>query len=282
MKRILIAGAGYLGLALAERLSKKYEVILARRTPSQNGPFQTVACDFSDPGTLKHLPAVDAVYYAASADDGSDEAYERVYFKGLRNLVDQVKSQSHPPRFYLASSTSVYAAKNGEVVDETTANLERESASRFIVAGEDYLKASGLNGAILRYGGIYGPGREGYVRRVADRLEALMPNVEQWTNRIHRDDAAGMVEFLLEKDLSPGIHVFNSVDLKPETREVVFAWLLQELGIDRSLIAVDESTVAKRGHKRVLSSKIQALGYLYQYPSFREGYAPLVAALRSK
>ncbi|RYZ54748.1 MAG: NAD-dependent epimerase/dehydratase family protein, partial [Proteobacteria bacterium] len=134
MQRILIAGAGYLGLALAERLSQKYEVLLARRTPSQSGPLKTFACDFSDGETLKDLPPVDAVYYAASADDGSDAAYERVYWKGLKNLVDQVKTQSHPPRFYLASSTSAYAAKHGEEVDETSSELERESASRFIVA----------------------------------------------------------------------------------------------------------------------------------------------------
>jgi nucleoside-diphosphate-sugar epimerase len=280
MQRLLIAGAGYLGLALAERLAKKYEIILARRTASKGGPFQTIACDFADPQTLKNLPEVDAVYYAASADDGSDAAYERVYLNGLKNLVDQVKLQRHPPRFFLASSTSVYSAKKGELVDESSQELEQESASRFIVSGENYLKASGLNGAILRCGGIYGPGREGYVRRVSERLEPLMPNVEQWTNRIHRDDAVGMVEFLLEKDRAAGIEVFNSVDLKPEKREDVIAWLLGELHIDRFSLAVDESKVAKRGHKRVLSDKIQALGYTFAYPSFREGYAPLVAALR--
>ncbi|MEK7854608.1 MAG: hypothetical protein AAB288_00845, partial [Acidobacteriota bacterium] len=180
-------------------------------------------------------------------------------------------------RFYLSSSTSAYAATQGEIVTEETTELSQKGSSRFIVKGERLLLDSGLDGAVLRYGGIYGPGRTSMIRRIRDRMETLTPNAVQYTNRIHCDDAAAIVAYVMEK--SSGMEIFNAVDAQAIPRDDVIAWVAKELGMAIEDYPKDLSVRKSKPHKRVISAKLRAIGYPYLYPSFREGYAPLIATL---
>jgi nucleoside-diphosphate-sugar epimerase len=264
--RILVAGAGYLGKAFAGRMSGS-EITLARRSPVEVVGMRTISCDFSSRASLAALPPVDLVYFAVAADGFSETSYELSYFTCLKNLVDQYQEQPVPPTFVYSSSTSVYAAKDGEACTENSP-LTDSGPSRFIAAGENYLLESRLKSIVVRYGGIYGPGRDNFVRRVRDRLEPLTPTVPQYTNRIHQFDAVDIVRFLFERGCSG---VFNAVDEAPSLRDDVIAFLASEMGLDLSTYPRGP-TAMPRGHKRVLSDKLQALGYRFVYPSFREGY----------
>ena len=285
MAKILIAGAGYLGLALADCLSRDtagtHEIVLARRSARPSPGLKTITCDFTDSASLKDLPVVDAIYYAVAADDSTDLAYEKSYLVAVRNLVEHYQKRGINPRFYLSSSTSAYSAKQGEIVTEDSVGLAQSGPSRFIVAGEKFLCASGLEGAVLRYGGLYGPERTSFVRRIQEGQEPLKPNAQQYTNRIHRDDAVGIVAFLMGRE-DPGMAVINAVDLRPELRDDVIRWVLAELGISVEDCPVDHSTELRRGHKRVVSDKLQKMGYPFLFPSFREGYGPLLSQMRDE
>ena len=115
MARVLIAGAGHLGLALAERLkTNHHEIILARRSPQTTAGMTSVMCDFGDKPTLKSLPEVVAIFYAAAADESTEMAYQRAYSDGVKNLLAHYQAFEHKPQFYLSSSTSVYAATRGQ------------------------------------------------------------------------------------------------------------------------------------------------------------------------
>lgn len=271
--RVLVAGAGYLGMALAERM-KDSAVTLARRSAIETAGFKAYRCDFSDADTLRALPEFDLVYYAASADKGTDEAYEKAYFTGLKNLVDHFKTRAVRPAFFYSSSTSVYAADQGEICTET-APLTQSGPSRHMVRGEAYLLESGLRASVLRYGGIYGPGRTSFLQRVRVGLEALTPGHVRYMNRIHQADAVGLVPFLFEKEANG---IFNAVDQEPTIRDEVILWVAEALGLPRETIPLS-STPPSRGHRRVVSTQIQDLGYRFQMPSFREGYLPLLATL---
>ncbi len=281
MQRILIAGAGYLGFALAESLFRSpldYEVYLARRTPFDSEGFKTIACDFSEASSLRDLPEVDAIYYAVSADGATETAYERAYSLGVKNLIDHYKSRSIRPKFYFSSSTSVYAAKAGEIVTEDRSEVSSEGMSRFIVAGERSVLTSGFEGAVLRYGGIYGPDRTSFLRRVRDGLEVLTPNADHFMNRIHRDDAIGIVAFLLRLE-DQGMKLINAVDLEPTKRDEVITWILSQSHTESAEYPKDFTQEPTRNHRRVLSAKLQALGYRYVYPSYKEGYKELLSQL---
>ncbi len=277
--RILIIGAGYVGLEAARRFQDAgYEAVLARRSALAQPGFRSLVCDVTDREGVRALPEAQAILYAVSAGESSEQAYEQAYSIGVKNVVDACLAQRERPRFYLVSSTSVYAEAAGGEVDETSTDLVRQGASRFIVLGEDLLLRSGLDGAILRCGGIYGPGRTSFLQRVQDGLERLKPAQPSYTNRIHRDEI-GAIALFLERKRSPGMQIVNAVDKISSSRDEVIQWLAQELGVKAPL---EDGTAAARERgagKRVNSGKLQEMGYSYLYPSFREGYAPLLNSL---
>lgn len=271
--RLLIIGAGYIGQALADRVQSQWDVFTARRSPREDR--NSVVCDVSRPETLKDLPDVDAIFYAVAADESSDEAYKKAYADGLGNVLAAYARRR--PRFILASSTSVYAENQGGWVHEDDGVLVTTGPSRFIVEGEKALLASGFPGAILRFGGLYGPGRTAFARRILNREEPLSRGVSAFANRTHRDDAIGIAAFLLD-DKSPAMRVINAVDSEPAGRNEVILWMLDHLGMDRQGYPEVEGPVKglHRGHKRISNERIRKLGYSFLYPSYREGYAALL------
>lgn len=269
--RLLIIGAGYLGQALAKR--EGLEIFTARRSPTNDS--LSIACDVTRPETLQNLPNVDAIFYAVSADESTDAAYQRAYADGVRNVLAAYADRR--PRFLLASSTSVYAEDQGRWVTEDDGVLVSEGMSRFIVEGEKALLASGFPGAILRFGGLYGPERTAFARRVQNREEALSKGPAPFANRIHRDDAVGIAAFLLG-DKSPSMRVVNAVDCAAVDRNEVILWMIDFLGMDRCSYPEREGSVQglHRGNKRISNERILSLGYRFLYPSYREGYTALL------
>ena len=77
--RVLIAGCGYVGSALARRLADaRCEVFGLRRTPSglPDG-IRPIAADLSEPATLRALPAdLGSVVYTAAADGFHEAAHQ--------------------------------------------------------------------------------------------------------------------------------------------------------------------------------------------------------------
>ena len=100
---------------------------------------------------------------------------------------------------------------------------------------------------------------------------------EQFTNRIHRDDAAALLEHLLlevEKDelLAP---CYLGVDDESASMYDVASWLSQQLGVALSESGAPSGRV---GSKRCSNALARESGWQPQYPSFREGYAAMLAA----
>jgi nucleoside-diphosphate-sugar epimerase len=111
--RVLIAGCGYVGSALAQRLAADGAQVfgLARRPVGLPPGVEPLAADLGDPATLEALPeGLELVFYAASSDARDPAAYERAYVLGVSNLLARLASYQTPRRFFLVSSTSVYGA----------------------------------------------------------------------------------------------------------------------------------------------------------------------------
>jgi len=95
-----------------------------------------------------------------------------------------------------------------------------------------------------------------------------------YTNRIHRDDAAGAIAHLIEQPSPASLYV--GVDSEPAARAEVMAWLARELGVSPEY--VDPEPASRTGSKRCRNDLLLGAGYRLRYPSYCEGYQALIAA----
>lgn len=278
MERVLIAGCGYVGSRLAELLVEEDVRVhgLKRHPSGLPDGVEAVAADVTDPATLRGLPGgLDAVVYAVSPDGRSESAYRAAYVEGLANVLD---AAGRAVRVVLVSSTGVYGQTDGRWVDEEAPEEPADATAEVILAGEALAQERGEPGIVLRLGGIYGPGRTWAIRRVvAGEAPCLGPDL--YGNRIHRDDAAGALLHLLR--LSGPASVYLGVDLEPAPLREVYAWIAERAGAADPCAGVDPDSGRNGGrrgtNKRCSSQRLRGSGYDFAYPTFREGYAPLLA-----
>src|SRR5262245_26724205 len=281
MARILIAGCGDVGSALGLLLAADgHEVLGLRRRPERlPAPIHPVAGDLCDAATLAAIPAdVELVAYTAAADAFDDDAYRRAYVDGVANLLGALRAAAAPVRRVLfTSSTAVYAQSDGGWVDESSPAEPVGFSGRRVLEGERLVAGSRFPAIILRLAGIYGPGRTRLVDRVRDRLATCSDGPPRWTNRIHRDDCAGAARHLLTlADAGP---LWLGVDDEPADECVVLDWLAARLGVPPPHRVPSDPAASRRpqSNKRCSNRALVASGYALRYPTFREGYAALLA-----
>lgn len=274
--RVLIAGCGYVGCVLAERLvAAGDEVVGLRRSvaalPAGVAPF---AADLADPASLRALPGrFDAVVYAAAPDRREEAAYRAVYVDGVARLADATAGA----RFALVSSTSVYGQDGGEVVDEDSPTEPAGWNGRSVLEGETRVLRGAARPLVLRCGGIYGPGRARMLEAARAGRLALPAGGPRYTNRIHRDDVAGALEHLLRLPAPEALYV--GVDAEPAPEEAVHRFVADLVG--RPLPPPGPGGPgpgAPASGKRCSSRRLLESGYRLRFPTFREGYAALARA----
>ena len=273
--RVLIAGCGYVGTALGERLvALGHHVWGLRRDPrALPASFDKVAADLAQRASLDALPAaLDYVVFSASAGEASDAAYQRAYVHGLQNLLAALDGR-RVRRVFFTSSTAVYAQSDGEWVDETSETRPSHFSGRRTLEAEGVLHASAFPSTVLRCAGIYGPGRTRLIEAVRQGTASMST---RFTNRIHRDDIAGLIVHLIERDLGP--ETLLLCDDEPAQQREVTAFLAARLGVPVPPEASDgpEATGARGGDKRCRNARLKATGYALTYPTYRDGYGAML------
>ena len=288
MARILIAGCGDVGATLGQSLSAAgHEVWGLKRRPADLPPgIQPLAADLTDPATLTVLPpALDGVVYSAAAASFSETAYQAAYVAGVRNLLDALRRAGQQPRRLLfTSSTSVYAQHQGEWVDEDSPAEADGFSGRCIRAGEQWVWDSGWPAVAVRFGGIYGPGRTRLIASVRAGTATRPAGPPLYTNRIHRDDCARVLEHLLF--LPQPARLYLAVDDDPAPLGEVLSWLATQLGVPEPSLATNpplkpgagagDPALRMRASKRCRNARLRASGFQFRYPSYRDGYAGLL------
>jgi nucleoside-diphosphate-sugar epimerase len=280
MARILIVGAGDIGGTLARHLQQQgHEVTTVRRSDKPMGEGITaLQADVADPETLTVLEQpVDIVVYSVASPEFSKEGYHTFYYKGLRNVLKAVRRQS-PKRVLFVSSSSVYHQMEGEWVDETTATEPASFAGKEMLAAEQALLKDKLPGTVVRFTGIYGPGRNRMIEQ-ARHGGHCDPEPPVWTNRIHRDDCIGVLSLLIDRALNeqPLDDVYLATDDEPATLFDVLEWMKDRIGdVDPDH---DMPEVTRRANRRCSNQRLKALGYEFKYPNYREGYDELLTAM---
>ena len=290
MARALIVGCGFVGTALGRRLlADGWEVWGVKRDPSGLPEGITpVAADVSDAGSLMGslLVEPDVVVYAVSADERTEEAYRTAYVDGVRTVMSVLLEGGHlPDRLLYVSSTAVYGDQGGDWVDETTSTDPEGFRGRILLAGETVAGTgggTGVPGVSVRLGGIYGPGRTSLIRKVRDGKALCPPGGPYYTNRIHRDDAVGILAHLADPALpdrsGDGLHdVYLGVDRDPAPYCEVLRWIADQLDVPPPETGDDGSLERRRrSNKRCRSDRIVEAGYTFRYPSYRDGYGELL------
>lgn len=277
-KKALIAGCGYVGCELAARLVRDGHDVygLRRNVGALPAGVRPVEADLADASTLDDLPrGLDVIFYTASSDASSEQAYRRAYVDGLRNAIEALSTAgSLPGRLIVTTSTAVYGQDRGEWVDETSETAPEGFQGRVLLESERLATSTEMESVVVRFGGIYGPGRTRLIDSVR-RGEAAVPDRPAYTNRIHRDDCAGVLRHLM--GLPAPERVYLGVDDEPADRRDLITWLAAELGAPEPPL----ETRSGPSGKRCRNARLVATGYAFEYPTFRQGYAAVLADLPS-
>jgi len=275
MMRCLILGCGDLGSRVGQHLmAEGHQVWGARRS-----------LDKLDPGieplgwTLPHsappLPALDYIVYALSADEFSPDAYRLAYLEGVESLIDSLKRQKvSPKRIFFVSSSGVYGQTQGEEVNENSETRPQSFSGQLLLQGEEALYQSPWPATILRFSGIYGPGRERLIKQVK---QGNFPPEQplKYSNRIHIEDGARALVHLMQKDAAQESlsDIYLVSDCEPAPLQEVTRWLAHQMG---QLYKPGQDLPTRGGNKRLNNQRLKETGFSFRYPSYREGYAPLL------
>jgi nucleoside-diphosphate-sugar epimerase len=281
MARVLIAGCGYTGIALGIQLANEGHVVWGlRRRPEVLPPIvHPLKADLCDPGSLASIPtALDFAFYTAAAERTDDTSYQAAYVIGIRNLLDHLY-ETHQPvqRIFFTSSTAVYAQTGGEWVDETSETSPREFSGQRLLEGEGLLLRGPFSATVVRMGGIYGPGRTRLIDQVRRGQAVRQTGGPRYTNRIHRDDCAGVLRHLMRLKALEAIYL--GTDNEPSDQTEVFRWLAKEIGVPPPRSEPGAAARKSQSNKRCRNFRLLQSGYTFHYPTFREGYAAILAEL---
>ena len=291
--RVLIVGAGYIGLPLGVELARRgHDVSGLRRDPAaadtlKAAGLKPLLADITQPAELARLPReFDWVVNCAASGGGGANDYRRIYVDGMRNIINWLvpNARNLSPRFVYTSSTSVYGQMDGSVVDETNLTEPAAETARILLDAERILLAAArernIPAVILRVAGIYGPGRGHWFRQFLRGEARLDGDGARILNMIHRDDVVGCICAALER--GQGGEIVNAVDNEPVSQLNFFSWLAASLRKPMpGSVPENADAVRKRGitNKRVSNRKLkEKLGYQFKYPTFRQGYAVEIEA----
>lgn len=304
--RVFVAGAsGAIGKPLVRQLlAAGHEVTGMTRRQERAEEIraagaEAVVCDVFDAPALREAVAAarpEAVVHALTAlpqrynpKDDYLAATNRIRVEGTRNLV--AAAQAAGARRIVAESIAFAYRPEGEWVKSEEAPLFTDVPGRFgLTFGavaeleRQVLEAAGVDGVVLRFGWLYGPGT--YYDRGGQQADEVMkrrlPIVGQGTGTfsfVHVDDAAAAIVAALERG-APG--AYNVVDDEPAPLRdwvPVYAEALGAKGPRRvpvwlaRLVAgkdVAASAVGLRGASNAKAKR--ELGWQPAHSSWRQGF----------
>jgi nucleoside-diphosphate-sugar epimerase len=273
MSKILIAGCGALGSGLALALSAQGHQVtgLKRKPPQSSGPVRYIAADIGSAAGLENLDRdFTHAFFILSPDARTEQSYRAVYETGLNNLLDRLPDA----HWLMVSSTSVYRQSGGEWIDEDAVAEPDNITSHLIRQAEQRLMTANPANIVVRFSGIYGPGRE-YLLRQAMQAPAIQKSPPYYTNRIHQQDCIDVLAFLLNRHLAGKAlaQCYLATDDDPAPLWDVIDWLSEQLDCPPPTIKqVTDATM----NKRCSNARLKALGYQFRYPSYIDGYAELI------
>lgn len=283
MKRIFIAGCGYIGARLARIWKEKgAEVTCLVRSPEHRDALASEgliaqAGSLDDPDGLPGLDVAGSIVYYLVPPPGGGNMDTRA-----RHFCSALAGTSPPARIIYISATSVYSEINGGVVTESSPAVPASAMGKRRLDAErvfrEYGKNAGAPLLILRVSGIYGPGRLPLMQ-ISQGQPLLLENAAGPSNRIHADDLALVCLAAAGKGRDGDI--FNISDGHPASMTAYFNACADALGMPRQpQVTLEEARHVMSplmysyvSESRIVdnSKMIEELGITLRYPTFKEG-----------
>lgn len=271
---VLVIGCGYLGLRAAKGwLAAGRQVFALTRSRAyelRSHGIEPVVGDVLNPESLTGLPRTDTVLYAVGLDRSAGQPMREVYVTGLGNVLGALSSPRPTGaglgRFLYVSSTSVYGQTDGSWIDETSPTEPLEDSGKVVLEAERTLRQFRPDAVVLRFAGIYGPGR---VLRRASLLkgEPVPGDGERFVNLIHVEDGVRAV-LAAEANAEPG-ETYLIADDAPPTRRELFTRTAELIGAP---VPTFDGGGGVEANRRVSNAKAkQRLSFRPQYPSIETG-----------
>lgn len=278
-EKLLIVGCGDLGQRLARDLQHlPYQVAGVRRKAPADNPAAVDyrLHDVETPGVLATLvqEKFAVIVITMTPTVPGAEGYRRAYVETCRTLVDNLQVHHCRPRLLVfVSSSRVYGQNDGNEVDETSPTLPLDYAGQYLLEAEQLIRNSGFAHCIVRFSGIYGPGRQRLLQQVREASVISHPG---YTNRIHIDDCAAVLAHLIERhrqgqDLAS---IYIASDNAPTPQAEVVAWLAEQLNV--LLPNPAELDTSSPLNKRCSNRRLLATGFRFRYPNYRAGYGAML------
>jgi nucleoside-diphosphate-sugar epimerase len=235
MKKIVIAGCGYIGtrVARAWKDSGAEVTCLVRSAEHQavlaSEGLATRSCRFDDAADIPVLDVAGSIVYYFVPPPGGGSADSRA-----RHFCSAISGSAPPARIIYMSATSVYSETGGGIVTEESATEPQSPMGKRRLDAEqaflEYGRTTGTPVIILRVSGIYGPGRLPLMQ--ISQGQPLLNEAESGpSNRIHADDLATVC--LAAADRGEGGEIFNVSDGHPSSMTSYFNACADLLGYPR-------------------------------------------------
>lgn len=275
--KLLILGCGDIGtrvgLALA---SADWCVTAARRTPAKlPEAFTRLQIDLTQPETFEALGECQPDYVLMTPTPQSfDAAGYRLGFLGAAQHVVAQPWLQRCRRVFWVSSTRVYREAAGGWVDENAALNVQEAEAVAMISAEATMRRAATT-SVIRPAGVYGNPDGMLVRKVLAG-KGSAPGAS-FGNRIHREDLSRLLVHCLLRD-ARGEHVPPTIlacDNDATPTHTIERWLAQEWGVP---LVEETASRRPRANRRCRADLLKKLGFELNYPTWREGYAQVLAA----
>ncbi|EED36156.1 ActC family protein [Luminiphilus syltensis NOR5-1B] len=277
----LLLGCGDVGTRVGLELAASgWQISALRRSPDQlPREFRRLEGDYTRSGGLSSLAdeAPDFIVFTPLPTSRDIAGYERGYWHSL-SVLAQTAVMRCCQRLFFVSSTRVYGDADGGWVDEQSPIDTSDPRSAAIIEGENAARALGAC-TVIRPSGLYGspPGR--LLQQVAQG--AVSNNTTQFSNRIHREDLAGVLSSLLRQSAANQElpETLIASDDAPCSAAEIQGWLADQLGVKNPTLS---TPTAPRKNRRCSNRRLHETGYRLRYPSYREGYRELIDSYREQ
>jgi nucleoside-diphosphate-sugar epimerase len=275
--KVLIIGCGQLGFSIVKNADSDVFKLYGfsrslRKSPASIKMHQVDILKTEAIDVIK-LINPEIIIYAVSADTQSIESYQDHYVVGLKKTYEAILELDYFKHLFFVSSTRVYGQKTTKILSELDIAEPSDYGGEALMEAETVACQLKDKATILRLSGIYGPNRKRMIQ-LAQSNPGNWPATNNWSNRIHEEDAARFIVFLMKRimmkeSIEPLYLVTDGV---PTKQYDVLTWIRNRLQLTTDTI---ELPILESG-KQLQSVLLNQTGFVLKYPDFTYGYEAII------
>jgi len=299
MKILVTGGAGFIGTHLIKRLLEQKNSVVSidnlmaglqqnadKFISDKNYKFYNADCtDFNKLNQIFQKEKFDAVYHLAANSNimmGSDDPTidKKNTFETTATVLECM-IKNNVKKFFFSSTSTVYGAREDELLAETLGGLQPVSYyGGYKAASEDIISAfthmNGLETLIFRFPNVIGSGLThgvifDFVKRLLKNSTELkvLGNGTQTKEYIYIDDLIDAIIRFMEK-LKPGMEILNVGTNSLTNVKKIAELTVQAMGLKNARITYSEGSIGWKGdinRFKFDTSKITSLGWKSKYSS---------------